>query len=240
VSVHFKRLAQNQESYKLQPVQNQVTPGNTRSWTLLAAMGEYPLPTIAELSPKPPSTRVLTIDDALMNSMPVDPFDVARTRKRSVLGADAAQRLLSPSIADVTQEVHVSELEVIEPAFVAVAPILTPVPFATPYEQEPQSSEQVFATEVAQPAVRTASSGSRARHLRLGAFAVASLLAMGGGSAMGVVSTPALLRAPVVRIASSDVRSLKKVNHVLARPMQVQGVSVSSLPSAAPATKKSR
>jgi hypothetical protein len=200
-------------------------------------MGEYPLPTIAELSPKPPSTaRVLNIDDALMNSMPVDPFDVARTRKRAVLGTDAAQRLLSVSIVDVTQEVYASELIVeSEPAMVAVAPILTPVPFATPYEADPQSSEQVFATEV--QAVSSVVPSSRSVRLQLGAFAIASLIAIGGGSAMGIASTPALLRPTSVRTATNDVRTLKKASHVQGHPM-MNGVSVTSLPAATP--KKAR
>jgi hypothetical protein len=173
-------------------VQNQLVR-NPSSNPLLASLLEYPLPTIAELSPRP--SPVLSIDAQLLANIPIDPFDVARTRKRRAVADEAAQVVLHvASVADTTMEVDTVDLQEVhdsESAMVAVAPILTPVPFASPAMYA--SSEHLSGS---------ATTGSR--FLRMGAFAVAVVLAIATGGSLAVVATPAQ-KSPAARRQMDNV-----------------------------------
>jgi hypothetical protein len=140
--------------------------------------GPLPSPRIAELSPRPPT--VLSIDEQLLASMPIDPFDVARTRKRKTMADEVARVVLS---ADTTLEVDALELQDVcdsDAAMVAVAPILTPVPFASP-----------AAYQYVQDVRATGSARTGSRFLRFGTFAIAAVFAVLGGSALAIAATPA-------------------------------------------------
>lgn len=108
-------------------------------WPLLSP-AEYPRTTIAEA----PAFRdamvgapllALPIDEAWLRSVPVDPFDVARTKRRVVITAEAAAQLISREAvqvgADRTEELDAScVLEVLDsvPAAVVAAPaVVEPV-----------------------------------------------------------------------------------------------------------------
>lgn len=171
-------------------------PKNGNPFPLLTALAEYPLPTIEELSPKP--AHVLAIDEQLLANLPVDPFDVARTRKRRIV-VDEVARALAP--ADSTMEVYAGDLQEVldsEAAMVAVAPVLTPIPFASP------AAVQVSEVHTSQ-ASQSGRSGTR--FLRVGAFAVAAVMAVLGGSAAAVASTPAKLSVGALRHAEVNVRT---------------------------------
>ncbi len=100
-------------------------------WPLLSP-AEYPRTTIAEA----PAFRdamvgspllALPIDEAWLRSMPVDPFDVARTKRRVVVTAEAASKLVAREApqpgADRTEELDAScVLEVLDAVVEAARP----------------------------------------------------------------------------------------------------------------------
>ncbi len=110
-------------------------------WPLLSP-AEYPRTMIAEA----PAFRdamvgapllALPIDEAWLRSVPVDPFDVARTKRRVVVTAEAAAKLISREAvqvgADRTEELDAScVLEVLDAveAAAVVVPAAAPAPIA--------------------------------------------------------------------------------------------------------------
>ncbi|NOU30124.1 MAG: hypothetical protein HOO96_19655 [Polyangiaceae bacterium] len=123
-------------------------------WPLLSP-AEYPRTMIAEA----PAFRdamvgapllALPIDEAWLRSVPVDPFDVARTKRRVVITAEAAAKLISREAAQVgadrTEELDAScVLEVLDAveAEVVVAPAAAAAVVAEPARPEPRRAATV-------------------------------------------------------------------------------------------------
>lgn len=124
-------------------------------WPLLSP-AEYPRTTIAEA----PAFRdamvgapllALPIDEAWLRSVPVDPFDVARTKRRVVITAEAAAKLVSREAiqvgADRTEELDAScVLEVLDAVEAEVGPVAAapaPAPAVEPARPEPRRAATV-------------------------------------------------------------------------------------------------